>query len=142
MTVIPAATARLAGSSQRAGRHEVCSSGTRDLAATSSASSFPISPSATRLTPIGERFREAVEQYDWSSEDVRLAVQPPRVDVGVVCLWLGRVRERRFIARRLAAALIQRADELMYEAKGERANHIYLMRARVLHGELVAMDGP
>ena len=57
-------------------------------------------------------------------------MQPVRVDVGVVCLWLGRVAERRFIARRLAADLIQRADKLMYEAKGERASHIYLLRAR------------
>src|SRR5437773_744954 len=35
---------------------------------------------------IGERFREAVERYDWAQEDERLAVQPVRVDVGVVCL--------------------------------------------------------
>ena len=85
---------------------------------------------------IAERFREAVERYDWSIEDQRLAVQPVRVDVGVVCLSLGRVSERRFIARRLAADLIQRADKLMYEAKGERANHIYLVRARVQDGQL------
>ena len=60
-----------------------------------------------------------------------------RVDVGVVCLWLGRVAERRFIARRLAADLIQRADKLMYGAKGERANHIYLVRARIENGAVV-----
>jgi diguanylate cyclase (GGDEF)-like protein len=86
---------------------------------------------------IAERFREAVERYQWIAEDQRLAVQPVRVDVGVVCLTLGRVAERRFIARRLAADLIQRADKLMYEAKGERANHIYLVRARVENGRLV-----
>jgi diguanylate cyclase (GGDEF)-like protein len=85
---------------------------------------------------IAERFREAVEKYDWTSEDHRLAVQPVRVDVGVVCLRLGRVAERRFIARRLSAALIQRADKLMYEAKGERASHIYMTRLRVDNGEL------
>ncbi len=85
---------------------------------------------------IAERFREAVERFDWSLEDERLAVQPVRVDVGVVCLSLGRVAERRFIARRLAADLIQRADKLMYEAKGERANHIYLVRGRVENGIL------
>src|SRR5262245_37608569 len=88
---------------------------------------------------IAERFREAVERHDWTLEDHRLAVQPVRVDVGVVCLWLGRVAERRFIARRLAAALIQRADRLMYEAKGERASHIYLVRLKVVNGELVEM---
>ena len=78
-----------------------------------------------------------MERYDWTIEDRRLAVQPVRVDVGVVCLWLGRVADRRFIARRLAADLIQRADKLMYEAKSERANHIYLLRARLQNGAVV-----
>jgi GGDEF domain-containing protein len=86
---------------------------------------------------IGERFREAVERYDWTLEDRRLAVQPVRVDVGVVCLWLGRVADRRFIARRLAADLIQRADKLMYEAKSERADHIHLVRAKLANGNIV-----
>ena len=90
----------------------------------------------TQAYAIAERFREAVERHDWTLEDRRLAVQPVRVDVGVVCLWLGRLADRRFIARRLAAALIQRADKLMYEAKGERASHIYLMRLKVANGEL------
>jgi len=92
---------------------------------------------------IAERFREAVERFDWTTEDRRLAVQPIRVDVGVVCLWLGKVSERRFVARRLAAGLIQRADTLMYEAKGQRASHIYLVRVRVENGELVEIaDDP
>jgi GGDEF domain-containing protein len=86
---------------------------------------------------VGERFREAVERYDWTLEDPRLAVQPVRVDVGIVCLSLGRVAERRFIGRRLAASLVQHADKLMYEAKGERANHIHLLRVKVENGELV-----
>jgi GGDEF domain-containing protein len=90
---------------------------------------------------IGERFREAVERYDWTLEDRRLDAQPVRVDVGVVCLWLGRVAERRFIARRLAADLIQRADKLMYEAKGERASHIYLVRTRLENGVLTEIEG-
>src|SRR5207302_8265581 len=86
---------------------------------------------------IAERFREAVERYDWTQEDRRLAAQPVRVDVGVVCLTLGRVAERRFIARRLASSLITRADKLMYEAKGERASHIYLVRLRLEDGVLI-----
>jgi GGDEF domain-containing protein len=86
---------------------------------------------------IGERFREAVERYDWTLEDRRLAAQPVIVDVGVVCLWMGRVAERRFIARRLAGELIQRADQLMYEAKGQRASHIFLTQLRIVDGELV-----
>jgi diguanylate cyclase (GGDEF)-like protein len=88
---------------------------------------------------IGERFREAVERFDWTQEDRRLSVQPVRVDVGVVCLWLGRVAQRRFVARRLSADLIQRADKLMYEAKGERANHIHLVRATLENGVVVDM---
>src|SRR6266536_1662479 len=89
---------------------------------------------------VGERFREAVERYDWTLEDRRLSVQPVHVDVGVVCLWLGSVANRRFIARRLAADLIQRADKLMYEAKGERASHIYLLRAQINNGTLAEMN--
>ena len=37
----------------------------------------------------------------------------------------------------LAADLIQRADKLMYEAKGQRASHIYLLRAEIKDGQLV-----
>jgi diguanylate cyclase (GGDEF)-like protein len=86
---------------------------------------------------IGERFREAVARYDWSNEDPRLSAKPVGVDVGVVCLKLGPVGERRFIARQLADALIRRADELMYDAKGHAANHIHFMRARLENGVLV-----
>ena len=89
---------------------------------------------------VAERFREAVEQFDWTLEDPRLAAQPPRVDVGVVSLWLGRVAERRFIARRLAAALIQRADKLMYDAKGTKSEHVHNTNVRVANGQLVDID--
>jgi diguanylate cyclase (GGDEF)-like protein len=85
---------------------------------------------------VGERFRAAVERYDWTLEDPRLSVQPVRVDVGVVCLSLGPVAGRRHIARRLAADLIQRADKLMYEAKGDRASHIYLRCSQIVDGAL------
>lgn len=88
---------------------------------------------------IGERFRNAVAQYDWTFEDDRLAAHPVLVDVGVVCLSLGSVAERRFIARRLSADLIQRADKLMYEAKGERASHIRFERVGIKNGELAAL---
>jgi diguanylate cyclase (GGDEF)-like protein len=91
---------------------------------------------------IAERFREAVERYDWAQEDPRLAVQPVRVDVGVVCLSLGRMSDRRFITRRLAASLIERADKVMYEAKTERASHIYLLRMTIENGELVEIVDP
>jgi GGDEF domain-containing protein len=86
---------------------------------------------------IAERFREAVERYDWTSEDERLVVQPVRVDVGVVCLEMGPVTGRRLVARSLAEALIQRADTLMYEAKGRRSSRVHLATARAEDGELV-----
>jgi diguanylate cyclase (GGDEF)-like protein len=88
---------------------------------------------------IAERFREAVERFDWTTEDPRLAERPVKVDVGVVCLMLGSVSERRHLARQFAHDLLARADKLMYEAKGERASHIYLLRARIEDGELVEM---
>jgi diguanylate cyclase (GGDEF)-like protein len=90
---------------------------------------------------IGERFRQGVERYDWSLEDHRLAERPVKVDVGVVCLRLGRVAERRGHARRMADALIQRADELMYEAKSRQAGQIRFLRARIENGRLIDMTG-
>src|SRR5688572_20287876 len=68
---------------------------------------------------IAERFREAVERYDWISEDPRLAEKPVHVDVGIVCLLLGPVAERRPLARKIAHDLLGRADKLMYETKSE-----------------------
>src|SRR5688500_13386670 len=80
---------------------------------------------------IAERFRQAVERYDWSTEDQRLAAKPVRVDVGMVCLKLGPVADRRQISRQLAHDLLAEADRLMYEAKSERANHVARLRVRV-----------
>ena len=87
---------------------------------------------------IAERFRRAVERYDWAIEDRRLT-EPVRIDVGVVGLQPGRVAERRFIARRLAADLIKRADELMYRAKGDPVSHIHFERRCIRHGGIVRM---
>jgi diguanylate cyclase (GGDEF)-like protein len=86
---------------------------------------------------IAERFRDAVERHDWPREDPRLQVHPVRVDVGVVCLLMGPVTERRQIARRLAKEMLDRADKLMYDAKGERASHAFTTRVRLEHGEVV-----
>ena len=88
---------------------------------------------------IAERFRQAVERYDWTAEDVRLIEKPVNVDVGVVCLQLGPVGERRHIARQLAHDLLAHADKLMYEAKGERADHVYRLRVRIQNGALVEL---
>lgn len=88
---------------------------------------------------IAERFREAVERHDWSTDDTRLVVQPPRVDVGIVCLLLGKVAARRQIAKKLAEQLITRADQLMYDAKGAGANHVFPLRVRIKEGQLVEL---
>jgi GGDEF domain-containing protein len=88
---------------------------------------------------IAERFREAVERYDWTQEDPRLVQKPVRVDVGIVCMMLSDVAERRPIAHELAAQLLERADKLMYEAKSERANHIYPLSVRIEDGKLVEL---
>jgi GGDEF domain-containing protein len=88
---------------------------------------------------IAERFREAVERFDWISEDVRLADKPVRVDVGVVCLLLGTVADRRHIARELAHEMLARADKLMYEAKGEGAGHRHPLRVHIQDGVLIEL---
>jgi diguanylate cyclase (GGDEF)-like protein len=98
---------------------------------------IPDLPDPQQASAIADRFRDAVECYGWGTVDPRLAEHPVRVDVGVVCLWLGRVAERRPLAGSLAAALIQRADELMYEAKGRRAAHTHLVTVRIANGKLV-----
>jgi len=85
---------------------------------------------------IAERFREAVECYDWGAEDRRLAGQPVHVDVGVVCLLLGPVAERRPYARQLAHELLARADRLMYGAKALGDGHVSPVRVRAVNGTL------
>ena len=50
---------------------------------------------------IAERFKRAVERFDWAGR-VGLADRPVKVDVRIVCLHLGPVAERRGIARPLA----------------------------------------
>jgi diguanylate cyclase (GGDEF)-like protein len=88
---------------------------------------------------IAERFRESVARYDWVAEDPRLAEKPVNVDVGVVCLMLGSVNERRSIARQIANDLLGLADKLMYEAKAEGSSEIHPVRVKIADGELVEM---
>lgn len=91
---------------------------------------------------IAERFREGVEGYEWTGLDPRLELQPVRVDVGVVCLWMGNLTSRRFIGGRLALDLIEQADRLMYGAKSEKANRVSPVRMTIRGGELVELtDG-
>jgi len=88
---------------------------------------------------IAERFREAVQRYDWGTEDERLKGRPVHVDVGVVCPLLGPVAERRPYARQLAHELLARADRLMYDAKALGSNHVSPIRVRLVNGTLEAI---
>ena len=102
---------------------------------------IPQLPGCVEATDIAERFRQAVSAHDWASEDVRLADNPVGVDVGVVCLRLGPVAERRGVARQIAAELIQRADTLMYEAKTRRSERVHATAVAVEGGALVDITG-
>jgi len=92
---------------------------------------------------IAERFRTAVERYDWTREDDRLTPGCVSVDVGVVSLKLGPVEQRRLAAHQLAHDLLSRADRAMYLAKMERAQHVEPVRVRINDGVLaeVAVEG-
>jgi diguanylate cyclase (GGDEF)-like protein len=118
---------------------------TRDLHARFGGDEFcfliPRLPGCMEATDIAERFKQAVERHDWSAEDERLADSPVRVDVGVVCLRLGPVGERRGFARQLAAELIQHADTLMYEAKSQRSDRVHAAAVEVRDGALVDITG-
>jgi diguanylate cyclase (GGDEF)-like protein len=97
---------------------------------------IPDLPGCAEAVEIADRFKASVGSHDWSRDDRRLIVRPVRVDVGVVCLRLGNVRERRGVARKLAAELIHRADTLMYDAKGRRVDAVQRCAVRVDHGAL------
>jgi diguanylate cyclase (GGDEF)-like protein len=114
---------------------------TRDLHARFGGDEFcfliPHLPGCVQATEIAERFKQAVERHDWGAEDERLAANPVGVDVGVVCLRLGPVSERRGFARQLASDLIQRADALMYGAKSSRSARVHAAAVAVNGGMLV-----
>jgi diguanylate cyclase (GGDEF)-like protein len=102
---------------------------------------IPDLPGCDEAFEIADRFKEAVEAHDWSRDDRRLTARPVRVDVGVVCLQLGPIAERRGVARKLAADLISRADTLMYGAKGKRAEHVYATAVQIENGALTELEG-
>ncbi len=102
---------------------------------------IPDLPGCDEAFEIADRFKEAVEAHDWTRDDRRLSTRPVRVDVGVVCLQLGQIAERRGVARKLAAELIHRADTLMYGAKGKRAEHVYSTAVQIQNGQLVELEG-
>lgn len=88
---------------------------------------------------IGNRYKRAVEGYDWSREHEQLAERPVKVDVGIVCLELGGVDGRRAHGPDLANALIDEADQLMYAAKQVSASSVFVRQMRVEQGHLLAV---
>jgi diguanylate cyclase (GGDEF)-like protein len=101
---------------------------------------IPDLPGCVEAVEIADRFKHAVEGHDWSRDDRRLGARPVHVDVGVVCLQLGAVAERRGVARKLAAELIHRADQLMYDAKGRKADRVQPVAVEVQDGALVDIN--
>ena len=103
---------------------------------------IPDLPGCAEASIIAGRFKASVDGYDWRHEDERLGQKPVGVDVGVVCLRLGPVSERRGVARKLAGELIHRADTLMYDAKGQRSTRVHSAAVRVEAGTLVDASLP
>jgi diguanylate cyclase (GGDEF)-like protein len=91
---------------------------------------------------IAERFREAVERFDWTIEDERLAARHVAVDVGVVCLLLGPVETRRTVAGQLAQDLLACADRAMYTAKADRVPRVHGVTVQITGGTLTPIDLP
>jgi diguanylate cyclase (GGDEF)-like protein len=103
---------------------------------------IPDLPGCGQAVEIATRFKTAVASHDWSRDDLRLASRPVNVDVGVVCLRMGPIGDRRGFARKLAAELIQRADMLMYDAKGRKSEHVHCTAVAVANGHLADLAIP
>lgn len=88
---------------------------------------------------IGNRYKRAVEAYDWSREHEQLAERPVKVDVGIVCLELGAIEHRRAHAPELANQLLDHADQLMYGAKQVSAASVFVRSMRIENGQLAAI---
>jgi diguanylate cyclase (GGDEF)-like protein len=86
---------------------------------------------------VAERFRSAVEHFDWSVEDERLLSRRVTVDVGIVCLRMGPVEGRRDIAHQLARELLAHADRSMYAAKTQQSQWVRPVLVELVDGILV-----
>jgi len=86
---------------------------------------------------IGNRYKRAVESFDWSREHEQLAERPVKVDVGIVCLQIGSINDRRTHAPALVNALLDHADQLMYGAKQTASPSVHVRGMRVERGTLI-----
>lgn len=92
---------------------------------------------------IGNRYKRAVEAHDWSAEHDWLAERPVKVDIGIVCLALGPVADRRAHAPDLVRGLLEQADQLMYSAKQAGSASVRVGSMRIEDGALVPVpDAP
>ena len=93
-------------------------------------------PAAAKM--VADRFGMAVLRHNWGAEHKRLLeARPVTVDIGIACLELGAVGERRAVAPQLARELLAYADQTMYAAKNERAESAYVVALRLEAGILV-----
>ncbi len=99
----------------------------------------PELPGGQEAVSVASRFKTRVEAFDWAQDHPRLADHPVRVDVGVVCLRLGRLDERRGYARSLANEMLHWADQLMYDAKNEAATRVSAVWAGIADGRLIRL---
>ena len=93
-----------------------------------------------QVRTICRRFSEAVSGYDWIAVDPRLAGRPVRVDIGVACLQLGPLADRRLQASRFAKQLIEVGDTAMYRAKADPHRNTQVVRLHIERGELVGTE--
>jgi diguanylate cyclase (GGDEF)-like protein len=93
-----------------------------------------------QINTICRRFSEAVSDYDWMAVDSRLAQNPVRVDIGVACLELGALSDRRLLAPQFAKQLIEWGDTAMYRAKADPDRNTQVVCLQISGHELVATD--
>ena len=92
---------------------------------------------------IGNRYKRAVEDHDWAAEHEWLAERPVKVDIGIVCLALGPLAERRAHAAEMVRGLLDHADQLMYEAKESGSESVRVRSMRFENGALTYVpDSP
>jgi len=93
-----------------------------------------------QVSMICRRFSEAVRACDWTALDPRLAERPVRVDIGVACLELGPLADRRFLASQFATRLIECGDAAMYKAKVDPHTDTRIVCLQIKGGDLVETD--
>jgi len=93
-----------------------------------------------QISTICRRFNDAVSSYDWIAVDPRLAQNPVRVDIGVACLELGALSDRRLLAPQFAKQLIEWGDTAMYRAKADPDRNTQVVCLQISGHELVATD--